>query len=119
MKRPLVYIAGPYTSPSPVANTRAACACWRRLHDSGFITPVVPHLSMFLDFLDPMPYAKWLEYDLEIVARCDAVLRIGGASEGADREMTFAQDRGIPTFTDEWELLVWAEKRAAEKSGRR
>jgi hypothetical protein len=103
--KPLVYIAGPYMNPYPVTNTRAACECWHRLWKSGVVAPIVPHLSMFLDFLNPMPWGEWLDYDLEVVARCDAVLRLPGASPGADKETAFAESRGIPVFTDEAALL--------------
>ncbi|WP_406458382.1 DUF4406 domain-containing protein [Streptomyces sp. NBC_00876] len=34
-----------------------------------------------------------------LLARCDAVLRIGGASDGADRMVTVARDRGLDVYT--------------------
>jgi hypothetical protein len=39
-----------------------------------------------------------LDYDLNWLAKCDAVLRLPGASSGADREVEYAQKLGIPVF---------------------
>lgn len=36
----------------------------------------------------------------QLLARCDAVLRIGGASEGADRMVTRARSQGLAVYTD-------------------
>jgi len=96
--KPLVYVAGPYTEPDPVENTRAAFDAGSRLLDTALVVAYVPHMSMFWHFLHPRPYADWLELDLEIVDRCDALLRLPGKSPGADREVERAQRRGIPVF---------------------
>jgi hypothetical protein len=42
----------------------------------------------------------WLTMDLEIVSRCDAVLRLPGESTGADGETEHARKLGIPVFHD-------------------
>jgi hypothetical protein len=34
-----------------------------------------------------------------LLARCDAVLRVGGASEGADQMVASARERGLRVFT--------------------
>ena len=34
-----------------------------------------------------------------LLARCDAVLRVGGASQGADQMVTSARERGLRVFT--------------------
>ena len=39
-----------------------------------------------------------------VLARCDACLRIGGASEGADRMVSFARSLGKPVYFDLAEL---------------
>lgn len=108
--RPLVYVAGPYRSPEPVENTNGVIAFADRLHRTGHVTCVVPHLSMFWHLVRPHPVEYWLEYDLALLARCDALLRIPGESEGSDNEVLFAKGRGIPVFQCETELLDWATK---------
>jgi hypothetical protein len=40
----------------------------------------------------------------KVLARCDAVLRIGGASAGADEMAAIARDQGKPVFTSAGEL---------------
>jgi hypothetical protein len=39
-----------------------------------------------------------------LLARCDAVLRVGGASAGADEMVAIARDQGKPVFGDVDEL---------------
>jgi hypothetical protein len=117
--KPLVYIAGPYTRPCPVANTRAAIEVMHRLWKSGVITPICPHLSLLADMVCPMPYTEWLKLDLELLRRCDAVLRMPGDSYGADCEVDDADRCGIKVFEDENALYAWAVKWMEEKgSGR-
>jgi nucleoside 2-deoxyribosyltransferase len=93
-KRPLVYIAGPYTRPDPVQNTRAAMDMAEKLLAAGY-TPIIPHLCLAWDMVYPKPGTFWYEYDLAILKRCDFLLRIPGASTGADREVDYAFDNGI------------------------
>jgi hypothetical protein len=39
-----------------------------------------------------------------LLARCDAVLRVGGASQGADRMVDVARERGLKVFTSLGEI---------------
>lgn len=116
--RPVVYLAGPYTHPDPVTNTRAALAEATVLLDSGLVVPIVPHLSLFWDFQHPRPYETWLEMDLEVIRRCDAVLRLAGVSSGADREVEFARGERIPVFfapEEMREFARWADSWSTER----
>jgi len=94
---PLIYIAGPYTKPDPVENTHRIIEIADALWNTGVI-PVVPHLSLLWQLVRPRPYEDWLEYDLHLMARCDAVLRVRGASQGADREVCQACENGQPVI---------------------
>lgn len=106
----MVYVAGPYTNPDPVENTRKAVLAGLRIYDLGLGVPLVPHLTMFMHLLDPRPLEFWYEYDLRHLERCDAVLRLPGASVGADREVAHAQLVGIPVF-DQWaDLEAWSPR---------
>lgn len=112
---PWVYIAAPYTKGDPVVNTRTAMECFDRLRRSGDCIPICPLWSMFQHFLTPTPYQSWLDYDLAIIDRCDAILRLPGDSKGADGEVTHAAGRKIPVFgaregdpsPEEARLLAW------------
>lgn len=106
-KRPVVYVAGPYSS-DPVGNTRAACELFHQLFDLGF-APIIPHLSMLLDFHKPRPWEDWMELDLPIVARSQAVYRMPGPSRGADCETAHAAALGIPVFLSIERLTEWAK----------
>lgn len=109
--RPLVYVAGPYTKPDPVENTHKILVAAGYMNRSGLVTCYVPHLSLFWHFVMPEPYQHWLDYDLAILARSDALLRVAGESSGADAEVKFAVDHGIPVFYTNEALMEWARAR--------
>lgn len=94
-----VYIAGPYTSGDVAVNVRAAYEAANRLADAGF-APYVPHATHFWHMLFPRPYNFWLELDSKFLPVCEAVLRLPGASNGADGEVKQAEELGIPVFDD-------------------
>ena len=108
--KPKVYIAGPYAIGEPLANTYAALAVAEQVWGMGMV-PFVPHLTHWWHEWHPHPLDSWLSYDLEWLAACDALYRLPGDSEGADREVAFAKGRGIPMFTAMSELATWKEKR--------
>jgi hypothetical protein len=49
-----------------------------------------------------------------LIERCDAVLRLEGASTGADNDVRLAKERGIPVYYDIKEIPVYQEA-VAEK----
>jgi nucleoside 2-deoxyribosyltransferase len=108
--RPLVYVAGPYSRPDPVENTHRTIRIASELCAEGLVTPVVPHLTMLWHAVEPHPLEHWYEYDLAVLARCDALLRLEGASTGADAEVEFARAREIPVFASREDLAVWARR---------
>lgn len=108
--KPLVYIAGPYTSPDPIQNTHRAIIVAARVLDIGAV-PFIPHLSMLWHLVEPRPVDFWYAYDLELLARCDAVFRIPGPSVGADAEVIEAKRLGIPVVYGMDELADWLEHR--------
>ena len=96
MTKPLIYLAGPYTNPDPVINTHKAIKVATALIDSGYpYCPVIPHLTLLHHMVTPKPLEFWYEHDLNMLAACAAVVRLPGASSGADMEMEFAAERGI------------------------
>ena len=99
-----VYVAGPYSHPDPVLNVRAAMDAAEILWAHGFV-PFVPHLSMFSHLVHPQPYETWMERDAEWVRKCDVVLRLPGASSGADQEVEQAMILGITVYSSIGELI--------------
>lgn len=109
--KPLVYLAAPYTDPDPVANTHHAIRVASRLIDDGRVTPVVPHLTLLWQAVDPRPAEFWYAYDLEVLARCDIVLRLPGPSPGADNEVREAERLGLPVAYDIDQLYTYLDRR--------
>lgn len=92
-----VYIAGPYTS-DPASCTAEAIRAGGRILDAGH-TPFVPHLAHYWETLhDSRPYEDWMRLDLAWLEVSEAVIRLPGASSGADREASRAAELDIPVF---------------------
>ena len=108
VERPLVYLAGPYTTPDPVQNTNAMIAVASKMIADGVVTPFVPHLTLLWHLVFPQPVEFWYAYDLAVLARCDALLRLPGPSTGADAEVDYAHAVNVPAFDELDELYNWA-----------
>jgi len=92
-----VYIAGPYSHLDPVVNTRNAILAGEELSKRGHI-PYIPHLNLMWHMVAPHEPSFWYAYDLEWLPCCDALLRLPGASTGADNEIEQAKALGMPVF---------------------
>lgn len=93
--RPLLYVAGPYRKPDPVANTNAVCRVAMQIYERTEWCPFVPHTSIVLHMVSPREDQYWLDYDIEILRNCDAIVRLPGESPGADAEIAEAERLGI------------------------
>ena len=93
-----VYIAGPYTKGDPVWNTKAAILAGEMVVEVGH-TPYIPHLNLLWHFATPHSPEFWYNYDLEWLILCDCLIRLKGESPGANREVAYAKERGIPVYT--------------------
>lgn len=97
----VVYLAGPYRAATPrkiVENIRYAEMWALTLWKLGAAV-LCPHLNTAL-FDGECPDSVWLEGDLEMLRRCDAVCLLPGweGSSGTRAEAIEAQKRGIPVF---------------------
>lgn len=97
-RKPLVYIAGPYTNPDPVENTHRAIKAGMEVWEWGLAVPIIPHLSLLAHVVQPRGVDYWYDLDLAQLDHCDALVRLPGESTGADREVEHAKARGIPCF---------------------
>lgn len=107
-RKPLVFVSGPYTQGDPAVNVGRAVA----VADEILTWPdppglCVPHLNHLWHLLHPHPYAVWMALDLQLLLRCDAVLRVSGTSPGADEEVAVARRIGLPVFTSLADLAAW------------
>lgn len=90
-----VYIAGPITIGDQAQNVRKAIDAADELMRRGHV-PFVPHLSWFWHFVGPKAWDDWIQYDLHWIEVCDCLLLLPGESRGAEKEVEFALERGIP-----------------------
>lgn len=112
--KPLVYIAGPISS-DPHNNTHTGMKMWDLLHRKG-MAPIAPHWSGLQQMAFPLPYDTWILHDFQIIARCDALLRLPGESKGADLEVQHARNMGVPVFFSLKALEEWAERWSKTRS---
>ena len=112
-KKPLIYLASPYTRGDPALNTHFQCLVFDRLLTDGIITPFMPLWSHFQHMIKPRPYQDWIDYDLEVLHHCDGLIRLEARvtqlsrgvfyrqyeSPGADGEVDFMKQLGKPVFT--------------------
>lgn len=95
--KPIIYIAGPYTKGDVAMNVKEAINVADHVLRFNMI-PYIPHLTHFWHLTSPKRYEEWLEYDNVFLLKCDAVLRIPGESNGADKEVALATGNKIPVF---------------------
>lgn len=96
---PIIYIAGPYRSKygvfGRILNILRARKLAKKVWASGFYA-ICPHLNSAL--MDGIcPDEQFLEGDIEILKKCDAILMIDGfeKSSGAINELISAREIGI------------------------
>lgn len=108
----MILIAGPYRSgtgddPAKLAaNVRAMEDYALPLFRAGHVPIVGEWLALPLVSLagstqigDPAFDEIFHPIAERLLARCDAVLRVGGASQGADQMIASARERGLRVFT--------------------
>lgn len=95
-----IYIAGPLTATpesSRERNVAAAMVAAEGLLAKGHY-PFIPHLTHFYDLLLPgLSYAQYLSWDKAWLDVSDALFFLGH-SPGADKELRWAEKRGIPVY---------------------
>jgi hypothetical protein len=116
--RPVVYIASPYSKGDPAINTHFQCQIFDRLMDDSVVWPVAPLWSHFQHTMFPRRYEDWVSYDLALIPRYDACLRLNSEyrklgyteakSSGADKEVAEFQRLGKPVFYSIEDLYKWA-----------
>lgn len=119
MQIKLVYVAGPFRAKSAYVegcqdmfavqeNIMAAMKLGLEVARVPGLFPVIPHANTMF-FTAAAPDAVWLDGDLEMLARCDAVIMTTDwkRSSGATAEHSFAINRGIPVFYTLHELNLW------------
>lgn len=116
--RPRVYLSGPITAGNRNHNFHQSVEAQRELMLAGF-APLNPMQTMILPFAweKDFPHALWLECDFAWIEVADAVLRLPGYSVGADAELEFAQEKGVPVFYALGQLKEWRDRLIAKEGG--
>lgn len=89
-RRPLLYLAAPYTHPDPVENTHRVIKVADVVYDLTDYVPIIPHLTLFWHAVTPHPVHFWYAYDRFLLEACDTIVRLPGVSAGADQELEHA-----------------------------
>ena len=115
----VVYVAGPFRAPNSwemEQNIRRAEAIALEVWKAGFAC-ICPHANTRF-FQGAAPDDVWLEGDLEILNRCDAIVVTSDwqCSKGATEEVRFAKAVGIPVYFSVNDLIS-AQKEASWKVG--
>lgn len=105
-KRPLVFVAGPYSAPTEEEvkrNIQKAIDIGRILFEKGYY-PIVPHV-LLREYYNPedkhgiFGYESLMQYTQSIISKCDILLIIDH-SPGADREWKFAESLDKKIYFD-------------------
>lgn len=100
-----IMIAGPYASGAKTAEERQANL--RAMNEAAYAVFKKGHIPVIgVNTALPVIEAAGEEHyeeimmpiSLALAERCDAILRIGGASTGADQEVESFRKRGLPVF---------------------
>jgi uncharacterized protein DUF4406 len=111
-----VYIAGPISRGDSFANCRRACEAFTTLRQAGFV-PICPHWSAMqvLAGLAPSSYEYWLDYDFDLLRRCDLLVRLPGESKGSEAEVMEARANDIPVVYGVAAALDWLLEQHGEE----
>lgn len=118
---PIVYVAGPYRGPNAWEIEENIRRAESLALDAWLIgaAAICPHANTRF-FQGAAPDDVWLQGDLAMLARCDAVLLTSDwhRSQGARSEVEFARARGIPILYSLVELQDWlqADREKREKA---
>ena len=109
----VIYLAGPYRSPTEYGvqqNIEAASKIAMEVWKLGAVC-ICPHKNTAF-FGGALPDAVWLEGDLELIRRSDAVLIMEAweRSDGAVDERWFASGIGKPVLFSLAELEDWLRR---------
>jgi hypothetical protein len=116
----VIYIAGPYRANGEYQvslNIRRAEDLALRVWRSGAAC-ICPHKNTAF-FGGAADDSIWLEGDLEILQRCDAVLCLDNwrASKGATGEVALARAKNIPVFETFEEFERWLKASPDQEDG--
>jgi nucleoside 2-deoxyribosyltransferase len=116
----VVYIAGPFRGPNYWEQEQNIRRAETLAHDVWLLgaAALCPHANTRF-YQGSAPDRVWLDGDIALMARCDAVLMTPDweRSTGARAEHEYARTHGIPVFYDLDSLRRWLADCAADDAG--
>jgi hypothetical protein len=122
-RKPLVYVSSPFTRGDQLLNVRFQCEMFYALVTENEVTPITPLWSGLQHLVIPQKYDFWMDYDKEVILRCDAMVRLDAKhiwddgteyfqrdSTGCDIEEQHCRDNGIPVFYSIRDLYAWVKE---------
>src|ERR1035438_6384944 len=120
MRKPVAYIASPYTRGDVAMNTHFQCRVFDLLLTDGKVIPIAPLWSHFQHTVMPRPYKDWVEYDQSLLHLYDCCIRLTASlpaqsytqseSSGADAEVATFRRLDKPVFQSIESLYEWATR---------
>lgn len=129
MNRPLlILIAGPYRSGTG-DDPALMAANLARLEEAAWPVFRAGHIPMIGEWValpvlrsagatgvtDPLAEQVMYPTAQRLLAHCDAVLRLPGASTGADQDVAIARERGLPVFHQLDDIPGWTPDPARDR----
>ncbi|MBV8657685.1 MAG: DUF4406 domain-containing protein [Burkholderiales bacterium] len=121
MKPMMILVAGPYRSgtgddPAKIAANlhrleTAALAVYERGHVpmiGEWVALPLAKCAGSTEVGDPISERFLYPTAARLIEHCDAILRLTGASKGADEDVRLAHARGIPVYASADEVPVWS-----------
>jgi len=116
-----IYLATPFTKGDQLLNIRSSLLMAERLRRINNTLHIIAPLAMaFSHLVFPNETEHWLEYDLEMLRRCEALFVADAKhfsyrqrwqdSVGVCGEIAEATSLGIPIFYEINDLKIWIEK---------
>ncbi len=108
MKSLRIYVAAPLSAKKAKKrkeNVLRAIDAGEAVYRMGHV-PFIPHLDAAWQARYPKDWQSWIDFDLRWLEVCDACLRLKGKSPGADVEVQFCLERGIPVYYSLKDLRV-------------
>ena len=116
-RKPIIYIASPYTKGDPGINTHWQCKMFEEFMNDGIIIPVMPLWTHFQHIVHPRPYEDWIAYDNALIPLYDGCFRgivdipeLGyyqKESSGADAEVAYYLGTYKPVFYNKPDMYEW------------
>jgi len=121
-KKPLVYIASPYSRGEVELNVKFQCLTYERLRQDDKVFAICPLWLHFQDETCPPDrdlYETNMAWCFKVIERCDALLCLNAIvvgyrqyiSSGRDREVVYARQLNKPVFYEIEELYEWCNSK--------